>query len=265
MASLASRLLARGRVWSWHVRQAVLQAVAPRRKVLSRGLTFTLQCDNWVTHYRWRTYNTKEPETLDWLDARMRDGDTLFDVGANIGVYTLYAACRHPKARIVAFEPEYANLHLLRDNIVANRLQDRVTIYSIALGNRGGISYLHLQDLRPGAALHSVSNEVLTVTRAGRPVVWREGVMSLPLDAFCEQTDQWPNCIKIDVDGTEREVLEGGRRTLSAPEFRTVLIEMPDDGAERAACVRLLEAAGLRRRWRDPSGASANEVWARES
>jgi len=264
MASLASRLLTRGRFWSWHIRHAVLQAVAPRRKVLSRGLTFTLQCDNWITHYRWRTYNTKEPETHDWIDARMRDGDTLFDVGANIGVYTVYAACRHPKARIIAFEPEYANLHLLRDNIVCNRLQDRVTVFSIALGSRAGISYLNIHELLPGAALHTVSDEVLTVTRARRPVVWREGVVSLPLDGFCEQTGLWPNCIKIDVDGTEREVLEGGRRTLSAPEFRTALIEMPDGGSERAACARLLEAAGLRRQWHDPSGASPNEVWVRE-
>lgn len=263
MASLASRLLARGRVWSWHVRQAVLQAVAPRRKVLSRGLTFTLQCDNWITDYRWRTYNTKEPETLDWIDRSMRDGDTLFDVGANIGVYTLYAACRHRKARIIAFEPEYANLHLLRDNIVRNRLQDRVTVFSVALGNRAGISYLHIQDLRPGAALHTVSDEMLAETRARRPVVWREGVVSLPLDDVCDQVGVVPNCLKIDVDGTEREVLEGGVRTLQAPEFRSVLIEMPDDAGERAACTRLLREAGLGRGWHGPSNASANEVWTR--
>lgn len=265
MASVTLRLIVRSRLLSWQLRQVVQRAIAPRRKVRSRGLTFTLQCDNWITHYRWSTYNKKEPETLDWVDTWMRDRDTLFDVGANIGAYTIYAACRHPKARVIAFEPEYANLHLLRDNIVANRLQDRVTVYSIALGSRAGISYLHIQDFVPGAALHTVSSEMLAETRARRPVVWREGVVSLPLDDVCDQTGVVPNCLKIDVDGTEREVLEGGECTLRAPEFRSVLIEMPDDAGERAACTRLLREAGLGREWHDPAGARANEVWTRNA
>ena len=126
------------------VRWRAIRAIAPRRFVHSRGLKFTLQCENRITHSRWEKFNIKEPETLDWIDTWMRSGDIFFDIGANIGVYTIYAALRHPEARVVAFEPEYSNLHLLKDNIIENGLQDRVEVYSVALSNHTGLSHLHI-------------------------------------------------------------------------------------------------------------------------
>jgi len=233
--------------------------------VYSRGLRFTLQCDNWVTHYRWKSYNTKEPETLDWVDTWIQDGDTFFDIGANIGVYSIYAAFRHPRTRVVAFEPEYANLHLLRDNVIANGLQRRIEVYSTALSDRPGISYLHVQDLTPGSALHTESKELLSMTLTEHPVVWREGICTFTLDAFCDETSLQPNCIKIDVDGTEPKVLEGGVRTLSSPRLRSLIIELPEEKLARAACEQILLGAGLHCEWRDSFARSPNEVWVRNS
>jgi len=238
-------------------------AIITRRTVYSRGLRFTLQCDNWITHYRWKSYNTKEPETLDWIDTWIQDGDTFFDIGANIGVYSIYAALRHPRARVVAFEPEYANLHLLRDNVVANGLQGRIEVYSPALSDRSGISYLYIQDLTPGAALHTESKEPLSLTLTQHPVVWREGICTFTLDAFCDETSLQPNCLKIDVDGTEPKVLEGAARTLASPQLRSLMIEMPQESGARNACEKLLDSAGLRCEWRDPLLKSPNEIWVR--
>lgn len=239
--------------------------IVPRRAVCARGLSFTLQCDNWVTHFRWATYNGKEPETLDWIDSWGGKAETFFDIGSNIGVYTIYAALRHPGVRVIAFEPEYANLHLLRDNILANGLKDRVDVYAVALGNRAGLSHLHIQDFTPGSALHTESREALDVTRAYTPVVWKEGIYVLPLDEFCQESGIQPNYIKIDVDGTEPEVLEGSIKTLSSSQFRSTLVEMPGEGKDRDICKRRLASAGLRQQWRDPLGISPNEVWVRDS
>lgn len=238
--------------------------MVPRRTVYSRGLSFTLQCDNWITHYRWQSYNGKEPETLDWIDGWTQDA-IFFDIGANIGVYTVYAALRYPWVRVVAFEPEYANLHLLRDNIVKNGLQDRVDIYSIALSNRVGLSHLHVQDFTPGSALHTESTETLCVTQAQKPVIWGEGIYTLTLDQFCEEKGLQPNYIKIDVDGTEPEVLKGGIRTLSSQRLRSLILELPEEKLARDACEKLLNGVGLRREWRDPFAKSPNEVWVRNS
>lgn len=231
----------------------------------SRGLSFTLQCDNWITHYRWESYSVKEPETLDWIDTWVRDGDTFFDIGANIGVYSIYVALRHPRARVVAFEPEYANLHLLRDNVVANGLQERIKVYSTALSDQSGISYLHVQDFTPGAALHTESKESLSLTLTQNPVVWREGICTFTLDAFCDETFLQPNCLKIDVDGTEPKVLEGGVQTLSSPSLRSLIIELPENKSARAVCEQILLRAGLHCEWRDSFARTPNEVWIRNS
>lgn len=257
---------ARARQWaffmSWRLREGLVRLIVPRRAVESRGLRFTLPADNWITYYRWKTYNDKEPETLDWIDG-LRGDDVLFDVGANIGLYSLYAAHRHPHMRVASFEPEYSNLHLLRDNVAENGVTERIAIYPVALGDENRLTFLHVQDLHPGAALHTVSDErTLPATRTDRPVVGREGIVQMTLDAFVEQTGLQPTCMKIDVDGNERQVLAGATTTLASPAFRSMLIELPS-GVEREPCAAQLSAAGLRQTWRDPSGASQNEVWAR--
>jgi FkbM family methyltransferase len=260
-------LTERARQWaffkSWKVRDYLVQLIVPRQAVHARGLRFTLPRDNWITDLRYRTYNTKEPETLDWLDT-LGVNDVLFDVGANIGLYTLYAASRHPRMPIAAFEPEYSNLHLLRDNIVRNGLGSQVTIYAVALGDLNGLSYLHIQDLNPGAALHTVSADAsLSETRTARPVVLREGITQMTLDEFCRQSGLQPTCMKIDVDGNEREVLRGGPATFGSATFRSLLVEMPSDQRQRAECAAMLERAGLRLSWRDASNATQNEIWKR--
>lgn len=248
-------------VFFWRLRSWVARAIVPRRTVDSRGLRFTLQCDNWITYYRWQSYNTKEPETLDWVDQWVRAGDTVFDIGSNIGVYAIYAALKHQPVRVIAFEPEYANLHMLRDNVVLNGLQDVIDIYSIALSRDSGPSHLYIQDFTPGAALHSVSNDKLNVTHAQRAVVGREGIWVTTMDSFCEKTGLFPHCIKIDVDGTELAILEGGKQTLRARSVRSIIIEMPSEPDLRGKCRMLLEEAGLIREW--SSAQSPNEVWGR--
>lgn len=247
------------------LRWRAVRAVAPRRTVQSRGLRFTLQCENWITHYRWESYNGKEPETLDWIDNWLRDSDIFFDIGANIGVYTIYAALRHPHIKVIAFEPEYSNLHLLRDNIIENSLEGRVEIYSIALSNSSGLSHLHIQDLTPGTALHTESRDTLQRTLTSHPVLWREGVYTLTLDEFCRQALLQPNCVKLDVDGTEEKVLEGAAQTFCSPGLRSVIVELPEGEGVRLRCEKILRASGLCREWHDPLGRSPNEIWVRQS
>jgi FkbM family methyltransferase len=241
------------------LRWRMASALTPRRRVEVRGVSFTLPCDNRITDLRWRTYATKEPETLDWIDGLQAD-DVLFDVGANIGLYSLYAARRHRTMRVVAFEPEYANLHLFRDNIVLNGLGGRIEPYALALGDRSGLSRLHLSDFTPGAALHTEDVERPAPGRAGPAVVGTEGICVMRMDDFCDAHGVAPSAIKIDVDGNEHRVLEGGLRTLASPSLRTVLIEQPADYPGRDACADALRKSGLDRAGRF---GIANEVWRR--
>src|SRR5688500_7722126 len=75
-------------------------------KVKVKGQTIRLAVDNCRTLQRAKTYSIKEPDTLDWLDSFLPDS-CLFDLGANIGQYSLYPAAKYgKKIRIYSFEPQ---------------------------------------------------------------------------------------------------------------------------------------------------------------
>jgi FkbM family methyltransferase len=205
---------------------AAIRLLGSINKVYSRGLSFKLVSDNWITKYRVRTFNDKEPEMLDWIDQYLLDDDVFFDVGANIGIYSIYAALRNSKISVYSFEPEYSNLNQLKQNILNNKLEKSILPYSIALGAHTGISFLNIQDLTPGAALHTVSNDSLKNTSTGHEVVWKEGIASYTIDDFCDATGIKPNLIKIDVDGNETEILIGGKNTFTDGRLRTIYIEI---------------------------------------
>ena len=194
---------------------------------------------------------------LDWLDENLEDGDVFFDVGANVGIYSIYAALRKTKAEIYAFEPEYSNLHQLKQNILENSLMKNIYPYALALDDKTGISKLQIQDTTPGAAKHTVSKHDLAKTHMGEDVVWREGVATITLDEFCILAGIKPNILKIDVDGTETAILKGGQKTFSNPDLRAVYIEV---GKDQLECEDILTNYGfvLKETHND------NQIWRRQ-
>jgi len=193
--------------------------------VRSRGLTFKLVTDSWITKYRARTFNDKEPEMLDWLDGNLRDDDVFFDVGANVGIYSVYATLRNTKAIVYAFEPEYSNLHQLKLNIINNNLLEKVIPFACAISDQSGLSYLHIQDFTSGAAL-STENTQTIKNSFGKDVLWKEGVATFSLDYIAESLNIQPDLIKIDVDGNESKILNGGGKVFSNKKLRSIIIEM---------------------------------------
>src|SRR2546423_5415633 len=75
----------------------------------------------------------KEPWTVRWLERNLREGDVLYDVGANIGAYSLIADALGRGARVVAIEPAYANYAALCDNVLLNGRGDRIVPLPVAL------------------------------------------------------------------------------------------------------------------------------------
>jgi hypothetical protein len=84
------------------------------------GVVIRVGVSSEIEHFRADTYSTKEPETLDWLDRELTEEDIFFDVGANIGLYSLYAAKSKPGCTIFSFEPESQNYARLCKNIALN-------------------------------------------------------------------------------------------------------------------------------------------------
>ena len=175
----------------------------------SRGLKFRIKTKNWITKYRANSFNEKEPELLDWLDNNLKNNDIFFDIGANIGIYSIYAALRNPSSKVYAFEPEYSNLDQLKFNIIKNNLQNNITPFSLGISNINQLNYLNIQDYTEGSALHTVISKKIELTQTGHKVIWREGIATYTLDKICEKLNIIPNLMKIDVDGNEFNVLDG--------------------------------------------------------
>lgn len=178
---------------------------------------------------RWRadTYATKEPDTIAWIDAFLQPGDLLYDVGANIGQYALYAAKRlGQNGRAFAFEPEALNYAKLNRNIVLNGLTETVTAYCLAISDRTALDLFYVKSFAPGASLHAYGRPV-TQGEKPFPPRNRQGAMGVSLDDLTGRFAlPFPNHIKIDVDGTEERIVQGAGHTLADPRLKSVLVEV---------------------------------------
>jgi FkbM family methyltransferase len=197
----------------------------------------------------------KEPWTVHWIEQSVRAGDVLYDVGANVGSYSLIAAAqRAENLRVVAVEPGYASYAALCDNVVLNGFEGTVTPLPVVLSDRTGLADLAYRSTEPGAAEH--------LLQPGAAAAYRQPVLSFRLDDLVSQIGlPAPTLLKIDVDGAEAPVLAGAASTLASPALRSVLIEVRRDLTEEV--VRLLEEAGLsvRTRVEERDGQPLRDVW----
>src|SRR5579862_1661385 len=83
--------------------------------------------------FRAQSVLTKETDTIEWIDG-FEDGAVFWDIGANVGVYSLYAAVKR-QSFALAFEPAPANFYALTRNIHLNRLDHRINPYCIAFSS----------------------------------------------------------------------------------------------------------------------------------
>jgi FkbM family methyltransferase len=170
---------------------------------------------------------TKEPWTVRWIENRVKPGDVVYDIGANVGAYSLIAA-HHvaPSGRVIAIEPAYSTFAHLCDNIVLNGLSDIVVPVPLSIGPATGTTRFHYNSLAPGHARHSLNDEAPAM-RDDRKVRASLHALSMTLDdlvaAFGLPT---PHYMKVDVDGTELDVLRGAERLLASPTLKSVIIEV---------------------------------------
>jgi FkbM family methyltransferase len=228
-----------------------------KKKITSRGLNFYLFTENWITRFRARTFNTKEVDTLDWIDANIKKNDNFFDIGSNIGIYSLYASKRKAECKIYSFEPEYSNLDQLKKNILINKVFN-IYPYSIAFSENTGLSYLNLQDITPGSALHTESSLDIDKTLSSRDIVFKEGVATYKIDDFVLLTNIFPNLMKIDVDGNEINVLKGAMNTLKNNKLRSIILEL--DFKDKAKEIKyILSTSGFH----FVSSDKDNQIWSK--
>ncbi len=204
---------------------------------------------------------SKEPETVQWIEANVKAGDAFYDIGANVGAYSFVAdAAAGGGATVYAFEPSFATFSALSQNILLNRCQGRIVPFQVALWHETKVLMLEYSDVVPGAALHHLEEQAPSDSR--KPVT---PILSFRLDDFIRDFGlRPPNHIKLDVDGAEVNVLRGAEQTLADPALRSLLVEVEDTNSREI--IDFLRAKGLEvheRHLRRESGELANYVFKR--
>jgi|GEM_PF-698029 len=223
------------------LRLALHQASRMHQLLDYQRASIPISVDSWIEYDKRTVSCAKEPETIFWIENFIKNGDVVFDIGANIGAYSLVIAKRFSDTRVVAFEPSYANFSQLCKNIYINKASDQISAMFIALSDTTGMQDFHYSDVASGAALHSLGQG------ADFAVRFRQPMLCYRLDDALEQLPlEFPNHIKLDVDGIEHAILEGAWQTLADPRVRSVIVETEQtrEGSDRIT--ELLKGHGFR-------------------
>lgn len=199
------------------------------------GITAKFYTPNETTKWRASTLFTKEPSTVEWINS-MQPGDVLFDVGANIGSYTVLAGIKGVK--VYAFEPEAENYTLLLKNMKLNGLEPNA--YCVAITDIKVVSTLFASQQEAGGACHSFHEEIGPDLQP-RPGI-HQGCIGVPLDFFWNDLPE-PQHLKIDVDGLEHNVIAGAQKILH--NLKSLLVEVNPDLPQHLEMVAKLEALGF--------------------
>lgn len=167
----------------------------------------------------WLKTLDKEGYLLELLIWNLHSGDCFYDVGAEIGLYTLLLAkVVGEKGKIIAFEPEDSSYERLRENLKLNGLRN-VRLFHLALGSHSGEGKLYIG--RVGVAPGLIN----TSTTRNRQIVQK--VQIIEGDRFVEMSNlSQPRAVKIDVEGFEYNVIQGLKKTLSDRTCQMVCCEI---------------------------------------
>jgi len=205
-----------------------------------KGHKILLDVETEIEEFRAVSYETKEPETLEWIERYFRPDDVFYDIGANIGLYSLFAATHlQRRCQVFAFEPEALNYAKLNNNIFMNKLSEIIKPYCLAVAEKQTVDsfFLHpdifsqtaTQGLVAGSALHrfgAASDYSGKEFQASHV----QGMVGFSLDSLWQNWGMaFPNHIKIDVDGLEDQIVSGASETLKDERLRSVLIEVSGD------------------------------------
>jgi len=203
-------------------------AVIPRQTVLPI-LGGKLRGKFWIVgsaiHRRRMGFYEYEKRKI--ISAEVRPNTVFWDVGANVGFYTLLASKPVGSGRVFAFEPAPRNLDYLRRHLKLNRLPN-VEVLATAVSNGNGVSFFQIEET--GFMGHPAAEGKIAVQTATLDTLVESGKV-LP-----------PDYVKMDTEGTELLALQGASQTFQR--YHPVLFLATHGREMHTSSVRLLESWG---------------------
>ncbi|MDC0951444.1 FkbM family methyltransferase [Candidatus Pelagibacter sp.] len=210
------------------------------RSIIVNNQNISFFVPSTLSNWRIDNFFTKEPETLNWIDNfKIQNSEKIifWDIGANIGQYSIYAALKFKDIEIISFEPSTSNTRILSRNISLNQLYDKINIFPLALSDKENvIASFNETMFKEGGSMTNfesntdyVGNKLLDDKIKNRYNIFGTSIDSLITNKIIDV----PNYIKIDVDGIEHLVLNGAKNLLKNPNLKELSIEMNPDFSDQ--------------------------------
>lgn len=171
-----------------------------------------------------------EPDTVIWIEHFESELETsepiiFFDLGANVGPYSLLASKIHKdRIRVYSFEPSFASFYQLSINVNINNMTNIIP-FQIAISDEKKLDTFYYSSICPGTAEHSISEPIDDHGKTFEPI-YQQQMMTYDLDTLIKDFNlPIPNYLKIDVDGIELRILEGAKKTLENHLVKEILCE----------------------------------------
>ena len=201
--------------------------------ILNNNVNFFVP--NQITNWRVSTFLTKEPETLAWIDSFEKKENLIFwDIGANIGLYSIYNALKNKNSTTISFEPSSSNLRVLTRNISINNLENNIKLFPMPLTNKENFfQMMNESHFVEGGALNTFGEKYNFEGEQFKPEM-KYNVLGTSINYLIENKIlDLPDYIKIDVDGIEHLILKGANRHLSNEKIKGISIEINENFKEQ--------------------------------
>jgi len=214
----------------------IVQAIAPVSTIVTPHGPLLSVAGHGRLVWRAQSFYEEEPETVSWLDS-LTERDVLWDIGANVGLYALYAA-KFRRCRTIAFEPESQNFALLVQNVSLNAVAERCMPVNVAVSEHTGLGTLRVRYLTKGGAYNlfcdgarDKGSDLPESVRAAESYQafdgFHQGVFGCSVDDLVLKYGlPVPTHMKIDVDGIEPRIIAGAIETIKSPTLKSVVIEL---------------------------------------
>ena len=192
--------------------------------LMAQAIPFLLDTSSEIPKFRAETFWTKEPETIHWINRNLVESsgvDLLVDVGANIGIYSLYAATVNKSISIFSIEPVPGTFRELNANIELNKKANQISTFMVALSSISGSGTLTNVDPRLGSSGAQIE---FVASGDDAPTKILSGDRLLR-DKWEKNDHDIKVMIKIDTDGNELDVLNGFIEAFMDGKIVTVLVE----------------------------------------
>lgn len=169
-------------------------------------------------------YAGGEKQQLEEFINQIRKGDTVWDIGAYVGMFSIFASdAVGSDGKVYVFEPEPKSFKLLRSNCQLNKA-DNATLFNFALGNHNEEGYIYPSNAaNDSVAIHSLKPGDRLMAEGSQTSIFNGDYL------VQEKNVRPPNVIKLDVEGAEFQVLCGMSHTLSNPDLRFMVMEVHPD------------------------------------